>query len=163
MLQPAIAFFEEGLGLDRRGSVSLLGFITLMGTSLVVWFTKDLAALDAMDFWVGSFCIFVLATIQTLLYGWVLGPKRGREELERGGLLPIPRVFDFAIRYISPVFLLTVFVLWLHQSWAANWQAIQSQPAVRIALLFVIAVAILFLLLIARAVRSWKIREGKSS
>ncbi|MEY2852377.1 MAG: hypothetical protein RL549_1076 [Verrucomicrobiota bacterium] len=162
MLQPAIAFFEEGLGLDRRGSVSLLGFITLMGTAIVVWFTKDLAALDAMDFWVGSFCIFVLATIQTLLYGWVLGPKRGREELERGGLLPIPRIFDFVIRYISPVFLLTVFALWLHQSWAANWQAIQSQPAVRIALLFVIAVAALFLLLIARAVRTWKAREGKS-
>ena len=159
MLQPAIAFFEEGLGLDRRGSVSLLGFITLMGTGIVVWFTKDLAALDAMDFWVGSFCIFVLATVQTLLYGWVLGPKRGREELERGALLPIPRAFDFVIRYISPVFLLTVFILWLHQSWATNWQAIQTQPSVRIALVFVLAVTVLFLLLIARAVRTWNTRE----
>ena len=162
MLQPAIAFFEEGLGLDRRGSVSLLGFITLMGTGIVVWFTKDLAALDAMDFWVGSFCIFVLATVQTLLYGWVLGPKRGREELERGALLPIPRIFDFVIRYVSPVFLLTVFILWLHQSWASNWQAIQTQPSVRIALVFVLAVAVLFLLLIARAVRTWNARERRS-
>jgi SNF family Na+-dependent transporter len=162
MLQPAIAFFEEGLGLDRRGSVSLLGFITLMGTGIVVWFTKDLAALDAMDFWVGSFCIFVLATVQTLLYGWVLGPKRGREELERGALLPIPRIFDFVIRYVSPVFLLTIFILWLHQSWASNWQAIQTQPSVRIALVFVLAVTVLFLLLIARAVRTWNARERRS-
>jgi len=134
-----------------------------MGTGIVVWFTKDLAALDAMDFWVGSFGIFVLATIQTLLYGWVLGPKRGREELERGALLPIPRIFDFVIRYVSPVFLLTVFILWLHQSWASNWQAIQTQPSVRIALVFVLAVIILFVLLIAHAVRTWEARERKTA
>jgi SNF family Na+-dependent transporter len=161
MLQPAIAFMEEGLDLDRRGSVSLLGFITLMGTGIVVWFTKDLAALDAMDFWVGSFCIFILATIQTFLYGWVLGVKRGREELERGALLPIPRIFDFVIRYVSPVYLLTVFVIWLHQKGAENLEAIRTQPSVRIALLFVAAVLILFLLLIARAVRVWRIREER--
>jgi SNF family Na+-dependent transporter len=161
MLQPAIAFMEEGLDLDRRGSVSLLGFITLMGTGIVVWFTKDLAALDAMDFWVGSFCIFILATIQTFLYGWVLGVKRGREELERGALLSIPRIFDFVIRYVSPVYLLTVFVIWLHQKGAENLEAIRTQPSVRIALLFVAAVLILFLLLIARAVRVWRIREER--
>ncbi len=163
MLQPAIAFMEEGLDLDRRGSVSLLGFITIIGTGLVIWFSKDLAALDAMDFWVGSFCIFVLATIQTLLYSWVLGVKRGRAELERGALLPIPRIFDFIIRYISPAYLLGVFAVWLHQKGAENLAAIRTQPSVRIALLFVAAVLILFLLLIARAVRVWRAREGSKT
>ena len=66
------------------------------------------------------------------------------------------------IRYVSPVFLLTVFILWLHQSWASNWQAIQTQPSVRIALIFVLAVTVLFLLLIARAVRTWNARERRS-
>lgn len=162
MLQPAIAFMEEGLDLDRRGSVTLLGFVTLMGTGLVIWFTQDLAALDAMDFWIGSFSIFLLATIQTLIYGWVLGPRRGREELERGALLPIPRMFDFVIRYISPVYLLSVFGLWIHQKGAESVTAIQTNPAVRITLLFIISVIIFFLLLIARAVRVWHARESKS-
>ena len=162
MLQPAIAFMEEGLDLDRRGSVTLLGFVTLMGTGLVIWFTQDLAALDAMDFWIGSFSIFLLATIQTLIYGWVLGPRRGREELERGALLPIPRIFDFVIRYISPVYLLSVFGLWIHQKGAESVTAIQTNPAVRITLLFIISVIIFFLLLIARAVRVWHARESKS-
>jgi NADH:ubiquinone oxidoreductase subunit 6 (subunit J) len=87
--------------------------------------------------------------------------KRGREELERGALLPIPRTFDFVIRYVSPVYLLTVFVIWLHQKGAENLEAIRTQPSVRIALLFVAAVLVLFLLLIARAVRVWRIREER--
>ena len=153
---------EEGLDLDRRGSVTLLGFVTLMGTGLVIWFTQDLAALDAMDFWIGSFSIFLLATIQTLIYGWVLGPRRGREELERGALLPIPRIFVFVIRYISPVYLLSVFGLWIHQKGAESLTAIQTNPSVRITLLFIISVIIFFLLLIARAVRVWHARESKS-
>ena len=150
---------EEGLDLDRRGSVSLLGFITLMGTGLVVWFTKDLAALDAMDFWIGSFSIFLLATIQTLIFGWAIGTQTGREELERGALLPIPKMFDFVIRYISPVFLLSVFALWIHQKGAASLAAIQNHPSVRITLLFIVSVILLFLLLIARAVRVWRAKE----
>ncbi len=159
MLQPAIAFMEEGLDLDRRGSVTLLGLITLLGTGLVVWFTHDLAALDAMDFWVGSFSIFLLATIQTLIYGWVLGIRKGREELERGALLPVPKMFDFVIRYISPVYLLSVFSLWIHQKGAESLAAIQERPSVRISLLFIGAVIFLFLLLIARAVRVWRAKE----
>jgi Tfp pilus assembly protein PilX len=41
-------------------------------------------------------------------------------------------------------------------------QAIQTQPSVRIALIFVLAVTVLFLLLIARAVRTWNARERRS-
>lgn len=162
MLQPAIAFMEEGLALDRRGSVSLLGAITLLGTGLVVWFSQDLAALDTLDFWIGSFAIFLLATLQTLLYGWVLGPRAGREELARGALLPIPKVFDFVIRYISPLYLLAIFALWLHQKGAASLSALQTQPAVRFTLLFVLAIILLFLFLIARAVRRWRAQEKLS-
>lgn len=163
MLQPPIAFMEEGLDLDRRGSVSLLGFITLIGTGLVVWFTHDLAALEAMDFWVGSFCIFLLATVQTIIYGWVIGTRKGRQELESGALLPIPQVYDFIIRYISPIYLITVFAIWIHQKGADSLTAIRSHPSVRITLLFIVAVILLFLLLIGRAVRVWNAKERSRS
>jgi len=42
MLQPGIAFLEEGLGIGRKQSVALLGFITAIGCAFVVYFSKDL-------------------------------------------------------------------------------------------------------------------------
>ena len=77
MLQPAIALLEEGLGLDRKRSAwRLLGGVTLLGALFVVFFSKGLTALDTIDFWVGTFCIFLLAGFQTILFGWVMGIER---------------------------------------------------------------------------------------
>jgi len=95
MLQPAIALLEEGLGLGRRAAVALLGFITAVGTAFVVYFSKDAVALDTFDFWVGSVCIYVLATIQVLLFGWVLGIERGFAEINRGAAIRIPKVIMY--------------------------------------------------------------------
>ena len=53
MLQPGIAFLEEGFGLGRRASVTCLGFIVATGGLIVIYFSKDLLALDTMDFWIG--------------------------------------------------------------------------------------------------------------
>ena len=115
MLQPAIAFLEEGLGIGRKASVSLLGFITLIGAAFVTFFSADLVALDALDFWVATFGIFVLATIQVILYGWVLGVDKGFEELDQGASVRVPRFVKYLIKYVSPVFLLVIFGFWAVQ------------------------------------------------
>ena len=115
MLQPAIALMEEGLGLKRKASVALLGFITAVGAAFVVYFSKDLMALDTIDFWIGTFSIYVLATFQVILYGWVLGVDRGFEELNRGAEIRIPSWVKYIIKYVSPTYLLMIFGLWIHQ------------------------------------------------
>jgi len=168
MLQPAIALLEEGLGLHRRASVALLGFITAVGAAFVVYFSKDLVALDTIDFWIGTFCIFVLATLQVILYGWVLGVDRGFEELQRGAEIRIPRFVKFIIKYVSPAYLLAIFALWTHQQFFATpddptqltWtQRIQQSAVVQVTLAFIGVVMILFLLLIAQSVRRWRAME----
>ena len=50
MLQPVIAFFEEGFSMPRAASVSLLGIITLAGSGFVMYFSAGLGALDTFDF-----------------------------------------------------------------------------------------------------------------
>ncbi|MCF7669427.1 MAG: sodium-dependent transporter [Verrucomicrobia bacterium] len=113
MLQPGIAFFEEGLGLRRRQSVTLLGMITALGCMFIVYFSKDVKALDTVDFWIGTFMIFVLALIQTILFGWVLGVRKGWEEVHRGAAFRIPDFVKFVVKYISPLYLLGIFSLWV--------------------------------------------------
>lgn len=113
MLQPGIAFLEETLRLDRKRSVSLLGIITLVGVGMVVWFSEGSKALDTLDFWVGTFLIFVLAMIQIIVFGWVFGLKRGMQEAHLGSAIRIPAFFGPVIRYVCPLFLLTVFIFWV--------------------------------------------------
>ena len=113
MLQPGIAFLEETLNIKRRQSVALLGLITAMGCLFVVYFSKDVKALDTLDFWVGTFLIFILATIQIIIFGWSMGLEKGFSEAHQGAIFHIPAFFKVIMKYICPLFLLTIFVLWV--------------------------------------------------
>jgi SNF family Na+-dependent transporter len=110
MLQPVIAFFEEGLGLRRHASAAVLGLISAFGTAFVMYFSKDLLALDTFDFWVGTMFIFILAMVQTVFYGWIYGIERGDEELHRGAHLRVPRIVQYILKYVTPLYLLAIFV-----------------------------------------------------
>ena len=116
MLQPGIALLEEALGIGRKGSVGLLGTLTALGTGFVAWFSRDLKALDTLDFWVGTFLIFVLAMMQIILFAWFFGIDRGWEELHRGAALRLPRFFRPILRYVCPAFLVAIFGLWVMEN-----------------------------------------------
>ncbi|HVU25030.1 MAG TPA: sodium-dependent transporter [Opitutus sp.] len=113
MLQPGIAFLEEGLGLTRKPAMALLGLITACGSLLVWWFSRDLKALDTIDFWVGNCMVFVSGTALILLFNRGLGIERGWAEAHEGAEMRIPSVYKFVMRWITPAFLLAVFVLWV--------------------------------------------------
>jgi SNF family Na+-dependent transporter len=171
MLQPAIALLEEGLGLKRRASVALLGFITAVGTAFIVYCSKDLTALDTIDFWIGTFCIYIVATFQVILFAWVLGVDRGFEELKRGAEIPVPNFVKFVIKYVSPVYLITIFTFWCYREFLATpddptkltrLQQIWTQPIVMCSVGFILVVVILFTLLIAQSVRRWETAERQS-
>ena len=116
MLQPGIAFLEESMGIDRKKSVSVLGIITALGSGFVVYFSKDLKALDTIDFWVGTFLIFVLATIQIIIFGWVIGIKQGLKMANQGALFRVPPIYGVIMKYVTPTFLLIIFALWTIQN-----------------------------------------------
>lgn len=113
MLQPGIAFLEESLHVGRKASVAILGLLTTFGTGFVVYFTSELKALDTLDFWVGTFLIFMLATLQVILFGWVWGIDRGFREMNHGAAFPVPPIFRPVIRWLCPGFLLGIFALWI--------------------------------------------------
>jgi SNF family Na+-dependent transporter len=113
MLQPGIAFLEEALKINRKQSVVLLGMITVVGCGFVVYFSEGVKALDTMDFWVGTFLIFVLSTVQIIIFGWILGIEKGFELAHAGSAIRIPRIFKFIMKYVSPLFLIVVFAMWI--------------------------------------------------
>ncbi len=115
MLQPSIAFLEEALGIGRKPSVAILGFITLAGSMFVIWFSRGFGALDTIDWWMANFFIFIMATLQIIYFGWILGVGEGMKELARGAEIRLPAFLPFVLKYVSPTFLLLVFGYWAYR------------------------------------------------
>jgi NSS family neurotransmitter:Na+ symporter len=159
MLQPVIAFLEEGLGMERRGSVAVLGLLTAVGSLLVVYFSRNLVALDVMDFWVGQVGIFVLATAIVIVFAWVIGVERGVAEAERGALLALPPGFRFVIKYVSPTYLLVVFVFFLIQNAGAYTQKLADEPPAAQTALFIVTATIFLAVMVYSAGRRWQVRD----
>jgi SNF family Na+-dependent transporter len=170
MLQPGLAFLEEGLGLNRKQAVSLLGLLTGVGCLFVVYFSKDLKALDTLDFWVGTFLIFVLATVLILTFGWGLGVERGWREAHKGAVLRIPNFFKPIIKYVCPVYLLTIFAFWIRfnvfarnpetgriepAGYVKDLVGAQASPVAQLTVAFIVLCVLFFCVLTAAAGRRW--------
>ncbi len=113
MLQPAIAFLEDGFGLRRRASVTILGLVTLLGAAPIMYFSTGATALDFTDFWC-EFMMILAGLGQVLIFGWIIGAEKGVEEANRGAAFRIPKFMGFVIRYVTPSFLLIVLCLWFY-------------------------------------------------
>ena len=113
MLQPGVAFIEEATRLGRKFSTLLLGLLTFFITGFVVYFSKDLKAMDTFDFWIGQVTIYIFAMVQTIAFAWIFGVKRGVALANEGSLLKLPPFYGFVLKYITPALLLAVFALWV--------------------------------------------------
>ena len=167
MLQPSIAMFEDGLGLGRKASVTLLGFIALVGAAFIAYFSKGASVLDHVDFWVGNFALFALATVLVIVFGWVLGIDKGKKELDRGAAIHVPPVVMYVAKYVSPVYLIAVFIAWVYQSaikttdpeQTSRIKALFSEPRAQMAVGLIAVAAVLFILLVHIAERRWRRQE----
>ena len=163
MLQPGIAFLEETLKINRKQSVAILGMITAIGCGFCVYYSADVKALDTMDFWVGTFLIFILSTLQIIIFGWILGVKEGFRIAHEGAAMRIPNIFKFIMKYISPLFLILIFAMWVATNvFGLNFQTgdaeyssyvrdlfIEPNKVAWLSLALIGSVAALFILLIA--------------
>jgi SNF family Na+-dependent transporter len=156
MLQPAIAFLEDGFALGRRSAMAVLGFITATGTLLVVYFSKNTVALDVMDFWVGTALMVVLALFEVILFGWVLGVDKGLREANRGSDLRIPAFFGPVIRWVCPAYLIAILGAFAYQSFPAQARAVAGSPVALLTVAFMSIVFVFFWLLTHLAARRWQ-------
>jgi len=162
MLQPVIAFLEEGFGLKRHASAAILGLITTLGGGYVIYFSKDLAALDTFDFWVGTMLIFILAMVQAVLYGWVFGIHRGHQELHLGAHIRIPWFVQLMLKYVVPAYLLAIF---LGTCWYDGPKYVKAldQPVVFTSVLFIGVVLAFLLMMVHIAGKRWDAAAEASS
>ncbi|MBD3267517.1 sodium:calcium symporter [bacterium] len=135
MLQPAIAFFEEGFGLNRKQSVALLGVLTFTGACAII-FSPGLTAMDTVDSYTSNIGIPLLALFEVFIFIFILKVHKGFKEADYGADMRIPRFFGFIITYITPLFLFAIlgwwffvqFKMWLNPEGMLGGLLIQIAP-----------------------------------
>ena len=116
LAQPAIAFMEDEFNFSKKKASWVFGLVTFVLCQPAI-FLLSRGVLDELDFWGGTFCLVLFATVESILFAWVFGMEKAWTELHVGSDITIPRIYRFIIKYITPAFLLIVLGTWFWQDW----------------------------------------------
>ena len=162
LAQPAIAFLEDEFNLTRERAVKIFGTATFFLCQPAI-FLLGKGVLNELDFWGGTFCLVLFATIEIILFAWVFGMDKAWEEIHRGADMSIPRVYKLIIKYVTPVFLLFILGFWFYQEGIPTIlmknAAAPDRPFILASRLFLAAIFILLAVLVKLA---WKRKRIKS-
>lgn len=114
LLQPAVAFIEEEFNISRQKAVKILWAALFILCQPAVFFLKN-GVVDELDFWAGTFCLVLFATIEIILFAWVYGIDKSWDEMHQGADMRVPHIYKFIIKYVTPVFLLIILGSWFFQ------------------------------------------------
>ncbi len=140
MYQPAVAHIKESLNFSHVKSTTIIATIGTAGAFLTLWFTAGGSFWNTVDFWVGTYLIFVLAMVQIIYFAWVFGIDRGWKELHNGASIRIPPIFKIVMKYIAPAYLIIVFVGFTVQNFKASLAASWANTGARAGMLMIGAI-----------------------
>ncbi len=109
LMQPLIAFFEDEFRIQRTKAVFITGGIVFFSSHLVIFLNKSL---DEMDFWAGTIGVVFFGLLEMVIFLWIFGGNRAWEEINRGGIIKVPRIYYYIMRYITPLFLIVLLGAW---------------------------------------------------
>jgi SNF family Na+-dependent transporter len=114
LLQPSIAFFEDEFNVSRKKAVTIIITTCFILCHIPIFFISK-GVIGELDFWGGTFCLVIFATVEIFLFSWIFGIDKAWEEMHNGAEIKIPKIYKFIIKYITPTFLVTILIGWLIQ------------------------------------------------
>jgi SNF family Na+-dependent transporter len=160
MYQPAVALLKEALGWTHSKATAGIAALGTVGAVLTLWFTQGGSFWSTVDFWVGTYLIFIMAGVQIIYFAWVFGIDRGWKEIHSGASIQIPRVFKFIMKYVAPTYLIIVFIGFTVQNLGPSVRASWADTGSRVAMLTIGATLLLLLWVVRSGEVRWK-SEGR--
>lgn len=156
MYQPAVAFIMESMGWSRGKATTAMVLIGVVGSGLTLYYTRNGVFWSTLDFWVGTFLIFVMAGVQAIAFAWFFGIDRGWQQIHEGALIRLPVIIKYLLLYVTPAYLIIVFVGFCLQNLPASLAQVGESPPARLALGLVAAVIVGMVLAVRVGVRRWR-------
>ncbi len=139
--QPLVAFLEDEFGLTKK-KAALIVAIVLFTLGQPIIFLLKYGVLDDIDWWIGTVGLALFATLEVFIFNFAFGTERGWQELHRGASMRLPRIFYFIMRYITPFFLLAIFIYWIATD-GINFLLMKGVPAANRPFLIATRIAII--------------------
>jgi SNF family Na+-dependent transporter len=128
MGQPVMGFLEAEYKTSRTRAAWIFGLVTFLLGFWCVWLYAG-GSFDEFDFWTGTFSLVVFALLEVIAFAWIFGMDKGWDEITRGADIKVPLFFRFVIKWITPVFILVIFLAALVKpegDWAAATASLTS-------------------------------------
>lgn len=107
---------------QNKGAWSFGLLILIMGLPTVIFFQEGV--FDEYDYWAGTVSLVVFAMLETILFSWIFGMKKGWAEITSGADIQVPIIYKFIIKWVTPIMLIIIFLgsLFkpLNNDWAGN-------------------------------------------
>lgn len=156
MYQPSLAFFQESLGISRKAATTLMVSICLVGSFMVIWYSTGGIFWSTIDNWVGTFLIFILAAVQIIAFSWIFGIDRGVQEAHQGAHIHIPRFYRFIMKYVTPLYLIVVFVAFCRSNLGDWVKAVADDWRQQLAIGLILAVTAFLVVCTRIGEKRWK-------
>ncbi|MCP4481708.1 MAG: sodium:calcium symporter [bacterium] len=114
LIQPSISFLEDEFDISHEKAVKIIGLFCFVLCHIPILFISK-GVLGELDFWAGTFCLVLFATIEAFLFSWVFGINEAWKEIHHGATIGLPRIYKFIMKYVTPFFLLIILVNWIIQ------------------------------------------------
>ncbi len=118
MMEVNVANLINRFGMQRKHAVMImtavlfvLGVPSSLGYSLWSSFRPfGMTILDFMDYIGNSVITPLAALISCIFIGWFVKPQTLSEEIEQSGSFRRRRSFEFIVKWIAPIFIITIFI-----------------------------------------------------
>ncbi|GMU88015.1 MAG: sodium:calcium symporter [Chlorobiota bacterium] len=120
MGQPVMAFLQDSFKFSRQKSTIAFG-IAIFLLALPTILLYDHGAFDEFDFWAGTFSLVVFALAESVIFLWIFGIDNAWAEINKGADIKIPIIFKYILKYVTPTFIIVVFIGSLIQPEGGNW------------------------------------------
>ena len=126
---PWVGFMRDEFGWDKKKGAWSFGALALI-LGLPTVFLYQYGVFDEYDYWAGTVSLVVFAMLETILFSWIFGMKKGWAEITRGADIKVPNIYKFIIKYITPVMLIIIFLGSVFKpkdnDWSGNFSSLFS-------------------------------------
>lgn len=117
---PWMGFMQDEFGWSRSKSAWSFGLVTLI-LGLPTVFLFSYGVFDEYDYWAGTVSLVIFALAESVLFAWVFGMDKGWREITSGADMNVPDVYKFIIKWVTPFFLLFVFIGSIFSPLGGDW------------------------------------------
>lgn len=117
---PWMGFMQDEFSVSRRRSAWSFGVIVLL-LGLPTVFFYHLGVFDEYDYWAGTVSLVVFALAESIIFAWIFGIDKSWEELKAGADMKVPQFYKYVAKFITPLFLMFVFIGSLFSPTNRNW------------------------------------------